>query len=75
MKLIRVEELKEQQQRFCRCRFNRPVWETIRHLKAGERSDHTVTKSELYKGKKISYHALFEKGDRVTDNKVVCGGV
>jgi hypothetical protein len=36
---------------------------------------HTITKSELYKGKKISYQAPFEKGDWVGDFKVVCGGV
>lgn len=27
---------------------DRPVWETIRQLKAGETYEHTITKSELY---------------------------
>jgi hypothetical protein len=49
---------------------DRPVWETIRHLKAGETYEHTITKSELYQGKKISYHAPFDKCDRVEDYKV-----
>lgn len=49
---------------------DRPVWETIRHLKAGETYEHTITKSELYKGKKISYHAPFDKCDRVEDYKL-----
>jgi hypothetical protein len=50
--------------------LDRPVWETIRHLKAGENFEHTITKSELYKGKKITYHAPFDKCDRVEDYKV-----
>ena len=50
--------------------LDRPVWETIRHLKAGETFEHTITKSELYKGKKITYHAPFDKCDRVEDYKV-----
>lgn len=49
---------------------DRPVWETIRHLKAGETYEHTITKSELYKGKKITYQAPFDKCDRVEDYKV-----
>jgi hypothetical protein len=49
---------------------DRPVWETIRHLKAGETYEHTITKSELYNGKKITYHAPFAKCDRVEDYKV-----
>jgi hypothetical protein len=50
--------------------LDRPVWETIRHLKAGETYEHTITKSELYKGKKITYQAPFDKCDRVEDYKV-----
>jgi hypothetical protein len=50
--------------------LDRPVWETIRHLKAGETYEHTITKSELYKGKKITYHAPFDKCDRVEDYKM-----
>jgi hypothetical protein len=49
---------------------DRPVWETIRNLKAGETYEHTITKSELYKNKKITYHAPFDKCDRVEDYKV-----
>jgi len=52
---------------------DRPVWETIRHLKAGETFEHTITKSELYKGKKITYQAPFDKCDRVEDYKVAWG--
>ena len=44
---------------------DRPVWETIRNLKAGETYEHTIEKSELYYGKKVTYHAPFEKCDRV----------
>jgi hypothetical protein len=50
--------------------LDRPVWETIRHLKAGETFEHTITKSELYKGKKITYQAPFDKCDRVEDYKL-----
>jgi len=49
---------------------DRLVWETIRHLKAGETYEHTITKSELYQGKKIRYQAPFDKCDRVEDYKV-----
>jgi hypothetical protein len=50
--------------------LDRPVWETIRHLKAGETFEHTILKSELYKGKKITYQAPFDKCDRVEDYKL-----
>lgn len=49
---------------------DRPVWEQIRNLKAGETYEHTITKSELYQGKKVTYHAPFDKCDRVEDYKV-----
>lgn len=49
---------------------DRSVWETIRYLQAGETYEHTITKSELYKGKKITYQAPFDKCDRVEDYKV-----
>ncbi len=48
---------------------DRPVWEQIRNLQAGETYEHTITKSELYQGKKITYHAPFDKCDRVEDYK------
>jgi hypothetical protein len=49
---------------------DRPIWEQIRNLKAGETYEHTITKSELYQGKKVTYHAPFDKCDRVEDYKV-----
>lgn len=49
---------------------DRPVWETIRHLQAGETYTHTITKSELYQGQQVVYHAPFGKCDRVEDYKV-----
>lgn len=48
---------------------DRPVWETIKDLKAGETYEHTIEKSELYKGKKVIYYAPFDKCDRVEDYK------
>lgn len=49
---------------------DRPVWEQIRNLKAGETYEHTIEKSELYYGKKVTYHAPFDKCDRVEDYRV-----
>ena len=49
---------------------DRPVWDTIKDLKAGETYEHTIEKSELYYGKKVTYHAPFDKCDRVEDYKV-----
>jgi hypothetical protein len=49
---------------------DRPIWEQIKSLKAGETFEHTVTKSELYYGKKTTYYAPFDKCDRVEDYKV-----
>jgi hypothetical protein len=49
---------------------DRPVWETIRHLQAGETYEYTITKSELYQGHQVVYHAPFGKCDRVEDYKV-----
>jgi hypothetical protein len=48
---------------------DRPVWETIRHLQAGETYEHTIVKSELYHGQQVVYVAPFEKCDRVEDYK------
>lgn len=50
--------------------LDRKEWEQIRELKAGQTYEHTITKSELYQGKKITYHAPFDKCDRVEDYKV-----
>ncbi len=57
--------------------LDRPEWNQIteevnplqRKLKAGETYEHTITKSELYNGQKITYHAPFDKCDRVEDYK------
>jgi hypothetical protein len=49
---------------------DRAVWDQIRNLQAGESYEHTITKSELYQGKKITYYAPFDKCDRVEDYKV-----
>lgn len=48
---------------------DRPVWNTIKELKAGETYLHTIEKSELYRGKQITYTAPFNKCDRVEDYK------
>ncbi len=49
---------------------DRAVWDSIRNLQAGENYEHTITKSELYQGEKITYYAPFDKCDRVEDYKV-----
>ncbi|MFM1755898.1 MAG: hypothetical protein RL621_813, partial [Bacteroidota bacterium] len=49
---------------------DRPVWEQIRNQQAGETYEHTITKSELYRDKKITYHAPYDKCDRVEDYKI-----
>ena len=46
---------------------DRPVWNTIKDLKAGKTFEHTIEKSELYHGKKATYYAPFDKCDRVED--------
>lgn len=48
---------------------DRPIWDTIKDLKAGDTYEHTIEKSELYYGKKVTYHAPFDKCDRVEDYK------
>jgi hypothetical protein len=51
---------------------DRQTWNSIRDLKEGETYVHTVdpSKNELYGGEKITYHAPFDKCDRVEDYKV-----
>jgi len=49
--------------------LDRPVWNTIKDLKAGDTYEHTIEKSELYRGKVVTYHAPFDKCDRVEDYK------
>lgn len=41
----------------------------IKDLKAGETYEHSIEKSELYFGKKVTYYAPFDKCDRVDDYK------
>jgi hypothetical protein len=58
--------------------LDRSEWERItkqvnpmqRTLKEGDTYEHTITKSELYYGKKITYYAPFDKCDRVEDYKI-----
>jgi hypothetical protein len=49
---------------------DRPVWEQIRTLQAGETYLHTIEKSELYRGQTVVYHAPFTRCDRVADYEV-----
>ena len=49
---------------------DRLVWNTIKDLKAGQTYEHIIEKSELYYGKKVTYHAPFDKCDRVEDYKI-----
>jgi hypothetical protein len=49
--------------------IDRKEWEQIRNLQEGKIYEHTITKSELYQGKKITYHAPFDNCDRVEDYK------
>lgn len=49
--------------------LDRPDWERIKDLPARQSYEHTISKSELYEGEKIIYHAPFTKCDRVEDYK------
>lgn len=49
--------------------LDRPEWEQIKDMQTGETYEHTITKSELYFGDKVTYHAPFHKCDRVEDYK------
>ena len=49
--------------------LDRGDWNTIADMKAGQTYEHTITKSELYQGKKATYYAPFTKCDRVEDYK------
>ena len=46
---------------------DRTTWEQIRNKKEGETYEHTIEKSELYKGQKVTYYAPFTKCDRIAD--------
>ena len=49
--------------------LDRPDWNLIKDMPAGETYEHTITKSELYYGNKVTYYAPFTKQDRVEDYK------
>ena len=49
--------------------LDRPDWNRIKDMPAGETYEHTITKSELYYGDKVTYYAPFTKQDRVEDYK------
>ena len=49
--------------------LDRADWNAIKDMKAGETYEHTIEKSELYKGQKMIYYAPFDKCDRVEDYK------
>lgn len=53
--------------------LDRAEWDEIKEMKIGETYEHTITKSELYQGKKITYYAPFDKCDRVEDYKQAWG--
>jgi hypothetical protein len=44
--------------------LDRPEWNAQR---GQARIEHTIQKSELYRGKQVVYEGPFEKGDRVAD--------
>ncbi len=45
-------------------------WEKIKNYQEGEIYQHTITKSEMYHGKEITYYAPFDKCDRVEDYNI-----
>lgn len=49
--------------------LDRAEWNDIKDKKTGETYEHTITKSELYQGKKVTYYAPFDRCDRVEDYK------
>ena len=48
---------------------DRPTWNTIKDLPAGETYVHTIDpkRSELYGGQQVTYYAPFDKCDRIAD--------
>jgi hypothetical protein len=53
--------------------LDRSEWNTIKDYKEGQTYQYTIEKSELYKGKVVTYYAPFDKCDRVEDYKVAWG--
>jgi len=45
-------------------------WKLIKDYKEGQTHDHIVIKSVLYEGTTVSYHAPFDKCDRIEDYKI-----
>lgn len=43
------------------------TWEQIRNMQDGETYDHTIEKSELYRGQHVTYYAPFNRQDRIED--------
>ncbi len=50
--------------------LDRAEWNSIKDMEAGETYEHTISKSELYYGEKVIYHAPFTKCDRVEDYRI-----
>jgi hypothetical protein len=48
---------------------DRSIWDQIKGMKKGEKYQHTITKSKIYEGQKVTYYAPFDKCDRVEDYK------
>lgn len=53
--------------------LDRKEWDEIKDMKEGETYEHTITKSELYQGKKVVYYGPFDKCDRVEDYRTAWG--
>jgi len=49
--------------------LDRPDWERLKNKQEGDLVTHTITKSELYRGKQVTYYPPFTKCDRVEDYK------
>ena len=49
--------------------LDRIDWERVKSNKEGDDITHTISKSELYRGKQITYYPPFTKCDRVEDYK------
>ena len=49
--------------------LDRPDWERVKDKQEGDLVTHTMTKSELYRGKQVTYYPPFTKCDRVEDYK------
>jgi hypothetical protein len=49
--------------------LDRIDWDRVKNNKEGDDITHTISKSELYKGKQITYYPPFTKCDRVEDYK------